>query len=43
MLEMENPVVEKGMKDILGIVIRCNQSVSEGHGIKTIYKDLSSI
>ncbi|KAK7331284.1 hypothetical protein VNO77_25505 [Canavalia gladiata] len=43
MPEMANPVVEKGMKEVLGIAIRCIRSVSERPGIKTIYEDLSSI
>ncbi|KAK7303576.1 hypothetical protein RJT34_14486 [Clitoria ternatea] len=43
MPEMGNPVVEKGMKEVLGIAIRCIRSVSERPGIKTIYEDLSSI
>jgi len=43
MSEMGNPVVEKGMKEVLGIAIRCIRSVSERPGIKTIYEDLSSI
>ncbi|KAJ1414392.1 Serine-threonine/tyrosine-protein kinase, catalytic domain [Sesbania bispinosa] len=43
MPEMSNAVVEKGMKDVLGIAIRCIRSVSERPGIKTIYEDLSSI
>ncbi|XP_027357573.1 probable LRR receptor-like serine/threonine-protein kinase At4g20940 [Abrus precatorius] len=43
MPEMGNPVVEKGMKEVLGIAVRCIRSVSERPGIKTIYEDLSSI
>ncbi|XP_014518542.1 probable LRR receptor-like serine/threonine-protein kinase At4g20940 [Vigna radiata var. radiata] len=43
MPEMSNPVVEKGMKEVLGIAMRCIRSVSERPGIKTIYEDLSSI
>ncbi|KAF7842452.1 putative LRR receptor-like serine/threonine-protein kinase [Senna tora] len=43
MLEMGNSVAEKGMKDVLGIALRCIRSVSERPGIKTIYEDLSSI
>ncbi|KAL5577402.1 hypothetical protein UlMin_019101 [Ulmus minor] len=42
-LEMVNPAVEKGMKEVLGIAVRCIRSVSERPGIKTIYEDLSSI
>ncbi|KAL5771819.1 hypothetical protein ACOSQ2_011743 [Xanthoceras sorbifolium] len=41
--EMGNPAIEKGMKDVLGIALRCIRSVSERPGIKTIYEDLSSI
>ncbi|KAM6551877.1 hypothetical protein CsatB_001685 [Cannabis sativa] len=41
--EMGNPLVEKGMKEVLGIGLRCIRSVSERPGIKTIYEDLSSI
>ncbi|CAH8368315.1 unnamed protein product [Eruca vesicaria subsp. sativa] len=36
-------VMEKGMKEVLGIALRCIRSVSERPGIKTIYEDLSSI
>ncbi|XP_028759337.1 LRR receptor-like serine/threonine-protein kinase GHR1 [Neltuma alba] len=43
MPEMGNPTAEKGMKDFLGIALRCIRSVSERPGIKTIYEDLSSI
>ncbi|KAI4372077.1 hypothetical protein MLD38_010359 [Melastoma candidum] len=41
--EMENPAADKGMKEVLGIALRCIRSVSERPGIKTIYEDLSSI
>ncbi|KAK8618222.1 hypothetical protein V6N13_132222 [Hibiscus sabdariffa] len=41
--EMGNPGAEKGMKEVLGIGLRCVRSVSERPGIKTIYEDLSSI
>ncbi|GMP71658.1 hypothetical protein CsSME_00029980 [Camellia sinensis var. sinensis] len=44
--EMGNPAADKGMKEVLGIAlrcIRCIRSVSERPGIKTIYEDLSSI
>ncbi|KAF8410671.1 hypothetical protein HHK36_003203 [Tetracentron sinense] len=34
---------EKGMKEVLGIALRCIRSVSERPGIKSIYEDLSSI
>ncbi|XP_010537627.1 PREDICTED: probable LRR receptor-like serine/threonine-protein kinase At4g20940 [Tarenaya hassleriana] len=38
-----NPGVEKGMKEVIGIALRCIRSVSERPGIKTIYEDLSSV
>ncbi|KAL0305413.1 UNVERIFIED_CONTAM: LRR receptor-like serine/threonine-protein kinase GHR1 [Sesamum radiatum] len=41
--EMSIPVADKGMKEVLGIALRCIRSVSERPGIKTIYEDLSSI
>ncbi|KAI4368058.1 hypothetical protein MLD38_016665 [Melastoma candidum] len=41
--EMGNPVADKGMKEVLGIALRCIRLVSERPGIKTIYEDLSSI
>ncbi|KAJ0016532.1 hypothetical protein Pint_11266 [Pistacia integerrima] len=41
--EMGNPAAEKGMKEVLGIALRCIRSVSERPGIKTIYEDLSSV
>lgn len=41
--DIGNPSTEKGMKDVLGIALRCIRSVSERPGIKTIYEDLSSI
>lgn len=41
--EMGNPAAEKGMKEVLGMALRCIRSVSERPGIKTIYEDLSSI
>ncbi|OMO83241.1 hypothetical protein CCACVL1_11492 [Corchorus capsularis] len=41
--ETGNPAAEKGMKEVLGIALRCLRSVSERPGIKTIYEDLSSI
>ncbi|GLT53874.1 hypothetical protein SLA2020_271130 [Shorea laevis] len=43
MAETGNPATEKGMKEVLGIALRCIRSVSERPGIKTIYEDLSSI
>ncbi|XP_078163313.1 leucine-rich receptor-like protein kinase family protein [Carex rostrata] len=33
----------KGMKDMLGIALRCIRPVSERPGIKSVYEDLSSI
>ncbi|XP_039023429.1 LRR receptor-like serine/threonine-protein kinase GHR1 [Hibiscus syriacus] len=41
--EMGNPAAEKGMKEVLGIGLRCVRPLSERPGIKTIYEDLSSI
>lgn len=41
--EMSNAAAEKGMKEVLGIALRCIRTVSERPGIKTIYEDLSSI
>ncbi|XP_075090288.1 LRR receptor-like serine/threonine-protein kinase GHR1 [Nicotiana tabacum] len=41
--EMGNPVMEKQMKEVLAIALRCIRSVSERPGIKTVYEDLSSI
>ncbi|KAL6561908.1 LRR receptor-like serine/threonine-protein kinase ghr1 [Orobanche gracilis] len=41
--EMSVPVADKGMKEVLGIALRCIRSVTERPGIKTIYEDLSSI
>ncbi|MED6160032.1 LRR receptor-like serine/threonine-protein kinase ghr1 [Stylosanthes scabra] len=43
MPELSNPVADKGMKEVLGIAIRCIRSVSERPGIKTIYEELSSV
>ncbi|KAJ6770808.1 hypothetical protein OIU79_021450 [Salix purpurea] len=43
LLEIVNPTVDKGMKEVLGIALRCIRSVSDRPGIKTIYEDLSSI
>ncbi|KAF5742421.1 LRR receptor-like serine/threonine-protein kinase [Tripterygium wilfordii] len=43
MPDTQNPAVEKGMKEVLGIALRCIRSVSERPGIKTTYEDLSSI
>ncbi|XP_022927435.1 probable LRR receptor-like serine/threonine-protein kinase At4g20940 [Cucurbita moschata] len=42
--EMSNAAgTEKGMKEVLGIGLRCIRTVSERPGIKTIYEELSSI
>ncbi|KAL7089538.1 hypothetical protein ACP275_13G190900 [Erythranthe tilingii] len=41
--EMSVPMADKGMKEVLGIALRCIRSVSERPGIKTVYEDLSSI
>ncbi|KAJ6815515.1 putative LRR receptor-like serine/threonine-protein kinase isoform X1 [Iris pallida] len=38
-----NPAISKGMKEMLGIALRCIRPVSERHGIKSVYEDLSSI
>ncbi|XP_077220690.1 LRR receptor-like serine/threonine-protein kinase GHR1 [Tasmannia lanceolata] len=43
LLEIGIQEVEKGMKEVLGIALRCIRSVSERPGIKTVYEDLSSI
>lgn len=41
--EMTMPAVAKGMKEVLGIALRCIRPVSERPGIKSVYEDLSSI
>ncbi|XP_042010979.1 LRR receptor-like serine/threonine-protein kinase GHR1 [Salvia splendens] len=41
--EMSIPAADKGMKELLGIALRCIRPVSERPGIKTVYEDLSSI
>lgn len=41
--EMSVPAADKGMKEVLGIALRCIRSVSERPGIKNVYEDLSSI
>lgn len=41
--EMGTPAADKGMKDVLGIALRCIRPLSERPGIKTVYEDLSSI
>ncbi|PKA66022.1 putative LRR receptor-like serine/threonine-protein kinase [Apostasia shenzhenica] len=38
-----NPAAIKGMKEALGIALRCIRPVSERPGIKSVYEDLSSI
>ncbi|KAK1304226.1 putative LRR receptor-like serine/threonine-protein kinase [Acorus calamus] len=37
------PAVARGMKEVLGIGLRCIRPVSERPGIKSVYEDLSSI
>ncbi|XP_068654018.1 LRR receptor-like serine/threonine-protein kinase GHR1 [Aristolochia californica] len=41
--EMVNPSTSKGVKEVLGIGLRCIRPVSERPGIKSVYEDLSSI
>ncbi|MQM10616.1 hypothetical protein Taro_043508 [Colocasia esculenta] len=41
--EMATPVASKGMREVLGIALRCIRPVSERPGIKSVYEDLSSI
>ncbi|KAK8954221.1 putative LRR receptor-like serine/threonine-protein kinase [Platanthera zijinensis] len=41
--DMKNPYFLKGMKEVLGIALRCIRPVSERPGIKSVYEDLSSI
>ncbi|XP_073006367.1 LRR receptor-like serine/threonine-protein kinase GHR1 [Typha latifolia] len=41
--ESENSAADKGMKEMLGIALRCIRPVSERLGIKSVYEDLSSI
>lgn len=41
--EMGTPAADKGMKEVLGIALRCIRPLSERPGIKTVYEDLSSI
>lgn len=38
-----NPAAGKGMKEMLGIALRCIRPVSERPGIRSVYEDLSSI
>ncbi|XXG65973.1 hypothetical protein AAC387_Pa05g3544 [Persea americana] len=42
-LEIANPAVAKGMKEVLGIALRCIRPVSERPGIKSVYEELSSV
>ncbi|KAI7753620.1 hypothetical protein M8C21_015942, partial [Ambrosia artemisiifolia] len=39
--EMGTPAADKGMKEVLGIALRCIRPLSERPGIKTVYEDLS--
>ncbi|KAL9272745.1 LRR receptor-like serine/threonine-protein kinase GHR1-like protein [Drosera capensis] len=39
----DDQVTRNGMRDVLGIALRCIRSISERPGIKTIYEDLSSV
>ncbi|KAH7661107.1 Non-specific serine/threonine protein kinase protein [Dioscorea alata] len=41
--DIANPTASKGMKEMLGIALRCIRPVSERPGIKSVYEDLSSI
>ncbi|KAJ0434214.1 putative protein kinase RLK-Pelle-LRR-III family [Helianthus annuus] len=41
--EMGTPAADKGMKEVLGIALRCIRPLNERPGIKTVYEDLSSI
>lgn len=41
--EMSVAAVERGVKEVVGIALRCVRGVSERPGIKTVYEDLSSI
>ncbi|KAG8083749.1 hypothetical protein GUJ93_ZPchr0016g2605 [Zizania palustris] len=41
--DSENQQAVKGMKEALGIALRCIRPVSERPGIKSVYEDLSSI
>ncbi|KAI3744979.1 hypothetical protein L1987_58078 [Smallanthus sonchifolius] len=42
-MEMGTPAADKGMKEVLGIALRCIRPLSERPGIKAVYEDLSSI
>ncbi|KAK1428274.1 hypothetical protein QVD17_17104 [Tagetes erecta] len=41
--EMGTPAADKGMKEVLGIALRCIRPLSERPVINTVYEDLSSI
>uniref|UniRef100_A0A1D1Z8L0 Putative LRR receptor-like serine/threonine-protein kinase At4g20940 n=1 Tax=Anthurium amnicola TaxID=1678845 RepID=A0A1D1Z8L0_9ARAE len=41
--ETATPAASKGMKEVLGIALRCIRPMSERPGIKSVYEDLSSI
>ncbi|XP_077243878.1 LRR receptor-like serine/threonine-protein kinase GHR1 [Tasmannia lanceolata] len=41
--EIGIPEAAKGMKEVLGIALRCIRPVSERPGIKSVYEDLSSV
>ncbi|XP_008794435.2 LRR receptor-like serine/threonine-protein kinase GHR1 isoform X1 [Phoenix dactylifera] len=41
--DMANRAAAKGIKEVLGIALRCIRPVSERPGIKSVYEDLSSI
>ncbi|PKU83867.1 LRR receptor-like serine/threonine-protein kinase GHR1 [Dendrobium catenatum] len=41
--DISNSTSVKGMKEMLGIALRCIRPVSERPGIKSVYEDLSSI
>ncbi|KAL5716121.1 LRR receptor-like serine/threonine-protein kinase ghr1 [Ranunculus cassubicifolius] len=41
--DLEAQGVEKGVKEVLGIALRCIRPLSERPGIKSVYEDLSSV
>ncbi|XP_020093010.1 probable LRR receptor-like serine/threonine-protein kinase At4g20940 isoform X2 [Ananas comosus] len=41
--DLANSAASKGMKEVLGIALRCIRPISERPGIKSVYEDLSSI
>lgn len=41
--DLANSAAAKGMKEVLGIALRCIRPISERPGIKSVYEDLSSI